>query len=153
MSILETIKPKKGSVKKKVRKGRGNASGFGGEAGRGHKGQKSRSGGGTRPGFEGGQMPLYMRLPKKPGMKNHVGTEYDVINLGIIDKCFEDGETVDLVSLRERGFKPRYQLLKVLGKGTLSKKVLIKAHKVSQSVFKQVEATGSTLEIISETHG
>ena len=104
MSIeLEEFKPANGSIKKRKRKGRGNASGLGGECGRGHKGQRSRSGCKLRPGFEGGQTPLYRRIPKKPGMKNVFRLEYTPVNISDINIVFKDGESVTPDTLYGKG--------------------------------------------------
>ena len=97
------IKPNKLAIKKRKRKGRGNASGLGGECGRGHKGQKSRSGYKSRPGFEGGQMPLYKRIPKKRGIQRVNKLEYQAINLSTLEKVFSEGDTVTPEALYEKG--------------------------------------------------
>ena len=145
----EKIKPIKGSIKKRKRVGRGNASGFGGECGRGHKGQKSRSGGGVRPGFEGGQMPLYKRLPKVRGIKNPKITHFEIVNVGEIEKRFKESDTIELKELKEVfGIKEKAKI-KVLGEGQLTKKLLIKANKFSKSAIKAIEDSKSTYEIVA----
>src|SRR3989338_8656027 len=90
------VRPAKGAVKARTRRGRGNASGLGGESGRGHKGQKARSGGSIRPGFEGGQTPLYRRLPKRKGFNNYSKVIVEAVNLGDINRCFLDNDVIDL---------------------------------------------------------
>ena len=117
------VRPAKGAVKKRVRRGRGNASGLGGEAGRGHKGQKARSGGSIRPGFEGGQTPLYRRLPKRKGFNNYSKVSVGSVNLGDLERTFSDGESVNLSSLLERGLVKKCKSLKILGEGELTKKI------------------------------
>ena len=118
--------------KNRKRKGRGNASGLGGECGRGHKGQKSRSGFSRRAGFEGGQTPLYRRIPKLNGFNNSLfSTKYDIVNLDQINAIEE--ETIDIDKLKELKLISGKNPVKVLGNGTLKKKVTIKAHKISDS--------------------
>lgn len=127
MSDLLKIKFKKNSVKKKVRKGRGNASGYGTQAGRGHKGQKSRSGYSRRAGFEGGQTPLYRRVPKKRGQGNNLLPKKNLvpINLELLDKFYLDGDTVSIQTLIQKKIINKKQTPKILGRGSLSKKVLL----------------------------
>ena len=118
---LNDLRPAEGSRKNRKRIGRGNSSGHGTTAGRGTKGQLSRSGGGKGKGFEGGQQPLAMRLPKLPGFINHNRVEYAPVNLSRLDALYADGETVDGASLVEKGvIKREYQLVKVLGDGELT---------------------------------
>lgn len=125
MSISLKIKFKKNSVKKKVRKGRGNSSGYGTQAGRGHKGQKSRSGYSRRAGFEGGQTPLYRRLPKKRGQGNNLLSKkrFTPVNLELLNKFYLDGDTVSTLTLVEKGIIKKKQIPKILGKGSLTKKI------------------------------
>ena len=145
---LEDLRPAPGAVKPRKRVGRGPGSGQGKTAGKGHKGQKARSGGGTRPGFEGGQMPLYRRVPKR-GFTPRERTEYAVINLKAFAE-FRAGDVVDpdrLVSARliknaERG------AVKILGKGELSRPLTVKAHAVSASARQKIEAAGGTIEVL-----
>jgi len=146
---VNELKPIEGSVRTRTRKGRGNASGFGGECGRGHKGQKSRSGYSRKIGFEGGQMPLYRRIPKKRGFRNPFKIYYHAINLSLISELFKDGETVDLETLREKGILSPHELFKVLGNGELKKKVTIKAHKISESASEKAKKAGATVELIT----
>lgn len=136
-------------TKKAWRKGRGVGSGNGKTGGRGHKGQKARSGGGVRIGFEGGQMPAYRRLPKRGFNNVRFATEYAIVNLSVLDKAFEDGAVVDLVALVEANVisKP-LDGLKVLGNGNLTKKLTVKAHKVSEAAKAKIEAAGGTVEVI-----
>ena len=136
-------------AKKAYRKGRGAGSGNGKTAGRGHKGQWARSGGGVRPGFEGGQMPAYRRLPKRGFDNSKFATTYAIINLAQLEESFEDGETVDLVALIESGLiaKP-LDGLKVLGNGNLTKKLTVKAQKISEAAKAKIEAAGGNVEVI-----
>ena len=131
---LYELSPAEGSAKKSFRKGRGPGSGNGKTAGKGHKGQNARSGGGVRPGFEGGQLPLYRKLPKR-GFYNRFGKEYAIVNVADLN-CFEDGATVDLAALLEaRIIRKPYDGLKVLGNGELSKKVTVVASVFSASAM------------------
>lgn len=134
--------------KKPYRKGRGIGSGNGKTAGRGHKGQNARSGGGVRPGFEGGQMPAYRRLPKRGFDNSRFATNYAIVNLADLEK-FEDGATVDLVSLIENKIitKP-LDGLKVLGNGELTKKLTVRTNKISEAAKEKIEAAGGSVEVI-----
>jgi len=144
---LNDLRPVEGSRKNRKRIGRGNSSGHGTTAGRGTKGQLSRSGGGKGKGFEGGQQPLAMRLPKLPGFINHNRVEYAPVNLSRLDALYSDGETVDGASLVEKGvIKHEYQLVKVLGDGELTKKLIVKVDKVSASAQAKIEAAGGKVE-------
>lgn len=136
-------------AKKAYRKGRGAGSGNGKTAGRGHKGQWARSGGGVRPGFEGGQMPAYRRLPKRGFDNSRFAVNYAIINLAQLEENFEDGATVDLVALIESGLiaKP-LDGLKVLGNGNLTKKLVVKAQKISEAAKAKIEAAGGNVEVI-----
>ena len=136
-------------AKKAYRKGRGAGSGNGKTAGRGHKGQWARSGGGVRPGFEGGQMPAYRRLPKRGFDNSKFATTYAIVNLAQLEETFEDGAVVDLVALIESGLiaKP-LDGLKVLGNGNLTKKITVKAHKISEAAKAKIEAAGGNVEVI-----
>ncbi|MBQ2118890.1 MAG: 50S ribosomal protein L15 [Clostridia bacterium] len=136
---LHELSPAPGSVTKAYRKGRGPGSGNGKTAGKGHKGQNARSGGGVRPGFEGGQLPLYRKLPKR-GFHNRFSTEYAVINLAGLSR-FEDGAVVDLGILRDAGLvKSNEKKLKVLGNGEITKKITVKAAVFSASAKEKIEA-------------
>ena len=145
---LHELHPAEGSVKNRKRIGRGPGSGTGKTSGKGHKGQNARSGGGVRPGFEGGQIPLFRRLPKR-GFSNHMfKTEYAVINLSDLNR-FNDGDVVTPELLREMGIiKKQLSGIKVLGNGTLEKKVTVKAHKFSESAKTKIENSGGKVEVI-----
>ncbi|MDQ0340205.1 large subunit ribosomal protein L15 [Caldalkalibacillus uzonensis] len=144
---LHELKPAPGSRKERKRVGRGIGSGTGKTAGRGTKGQNARSGGGVRPGFEGGQMPLYRRLPKR-GFKNPTRKEYAVVNLGTLNR-FEEGTTVTPELLKETGVvKNLKDGLKILGEGDLKVKLTVKANKFSQSAIEKIEAAGGKTEVI-----
>lgn len=133
--------------KKRNRVGRGMASGSGKTSGRGHKGQKARSGGGTRPGFEGGQMPLFQRLPKR-GFTNIHKTEYAIVNLDALNR-FEDGTEVTPELLLEEGVVSKLKAgIKVLGNGSIEKKLTVKAHKFSASAAEAIETAGGKTEVI-----
>jgi large subunit ribosomal protein L15 len=143
---LHELKP---TQPKKARKrlGRGIGSGQGKTAGRGHKGQKARSGGGTRPGFEGGQMELYRRLPKR-GFKNPTRKEYAIVNVETLNR-FEEGTTVTPALLKESGvLSSTRDGVKVLGEGEVTVKLNVKAHKFSQSAAQKIEAAGGSVEVI-----
>jgi len=145
---LHELHPAEGSIKNRKRIGRGPGSGTGKTSGKGHKGQNARSGGGVRPGFEGGQIPLFRRLPKR-GFSNHMfKTEYAVINLSDLNR-FNDGDVVTPELLREMGIiKKQLSGVKVLGNGTLEKKVTVKAHKFSESAKEKIETSGGKVEVI-----
>ena len=136
-----------GSVQERKRIGRGQGSGQGKTAGKGHKGQKARAGHGMRPGFEGGQMPLARRLPKR-GFNNIFGTTYAPVNVSALEK-FEDGAEVTAESLREAGIvKNALDGVKILGNGTLTKKLTVKAAAFSASAKEKIEAAGGKAEVI-----
>ena len=143
---LHELAPAPGSVKEGYRKGRGPGSGNGKTAGKGHKGQNARSGGGVRPGFEGGQLPLYRKLPKR-GFKNHFAVEYAIVNVEALN-VFEDGETVNLEKLMAAGIisKP-LDGLKVLGNGEITKKLTVEASVFSASAKEKIEAAGGKTEV------
>jgi large subunit ribosomal protein L15 len=144
---LHELKPNPGSSKNRKRLGRGTATGQGKTAGRGMNGQKSRSGGGVRPGFEGGQMPLYRRLPKR-GFTNIFGTQFAEINVEVLNK-FEDGAEITPELLKSEGIiKKQLDGVKVLGNGELAKKLVVKAHKFSKSAVEKIEAAGGKAEVI-----
>ena len=141
------------SVPKKNRKriGRGNSSGWGKTAGKGSNGQNSRAGGGVKPYFEGGQMPIYRRVPKR-GFSNAIfKKEYTVISLSLLNDNFEDGEVVSLETLFDKFLiKNGRDGIKVLGNGEITKKLTVKAHKVSKSAKAAIEAKGGSVEIIED---
>ena len=144
---LSNLRPAEGSKHSdNFRRGRGHGSGNGKTAGKGHKGQKARSGA-PRPGFEGGQMPLYRRLPKR-GFKNRNTKEIVAINVGVLE-CFDNGATVDVLALVEAGIvkNPR-DGVKILGTGELTKKLDVKADAFSASAKEQIEAVGGTAELM-----
>ncbi len=144
---LHELKPAEGSTRKRKRVGRGTASGHGKTAGRGHKGQNSRSGGGVKPGFEGGQMPLYRRLPKR-GFVNIFKKQWAIINIEDLNR-FEDGTVVTPELLLQEGvIKKVLDGVKVLGDGNLEKKVTVRAHKFSQSATEKIESAGGKAEVI-----
>ena len=145
---LNDLRPAEGSRKNRKRIGRGNSSGHGTTAGRGTKGQLSRSGGGKGAGFEGGQQPLAMRLPKLPGFTNRNRVEYAPVNLSRLEEKFADGDTVDTASLIAAGIiKREYELVKVLGNGEITKKLTVKVDKVSASAKAKIEAAGGKVEL------
>ena len=145
---LHTMKPAEGATFTRKRVGRGIGSGLGKTSGKGHKGQNARSGGGVRPGFEGGQLPLFRRLPKRGFTNAKFKTEYAVINLSDLNK-FEDGATVSPELLKEMGLvKKQLDGIKVLGNGKLEKKLVVKAHKFSNVAKEQIEKLGGKAEVI-----
>ena len=146
---LHELSPAPGSTKEKFRKGRGIASGNGKTAGRGHKGQNARSGGRKRPGFEGGQLPLYMRLPKR-GFKNFIfKKEYAIVNLGAIEDNFSEGDEVTIEKLFEaRLIKHRLDGLKILADGELTKKLTVRANVFSENAKNKIESVGGKAEVI-----
>ena len=144
---LHELSPAEGSAKKAYRKGRGPGSGNGKTAGKGHKGQNARSGGGVRPGFEGGQLPLYRRLPKR-GFHNKFGKEYAIINVEALER-FEDGAIVDAQALLDAGMISKlYDGLKVLGKGEITKKLTVCAAVFSETAKGKIEAAGGKTEVV-----
>ncbi len=144
---LHELSPAEGSVKASFRKGRGHGSGNGKTAGKGHKGQNARSGGGVRIGFEGGQIPLYRRLPKR-GFTNHFATTYAIINVEALN-VFENGAVVDAAALIEKGIiKKTLDGVKVLGRGELTKKVTVKAQIFSAGAKEKIEALGGKCEVV-----
>jgi len=144
---LHELKPAVGSRKERNRVGRGIASGNGKTAGKGHKGQNARSGGGVRPGFEGGQNPLFRRLPKR-GFTNVNRKEYAIVNLDTLNR-FEDGAEITPALLIETGVVSKELAgIKILGNGTLNKKLNVKAHKFSASAKEAIENAGGTTEVI-----
>jgi len=144
---LHELKPAEGTTKSKKRLGRGTATGQGKTAGKGQKGQKSRSGGGVRVGFEGGQMPLYRRLPKI-GFTNVFRKEYAVVNLSDLER-FDNGTIVSPEVLKEAGLvKAMLAGVKILGNGDLTKNLTVQAHKFSKTAAEKIAAAGGKVEVI-----
>lgn len=140
---LNDLRPAAGAKKARKRVGRGNSSGHGTFSGRGMNGQLSRSGGGKGAGFEGGQQPLAMRLPKLPGFKNRNRVEYAPVNVDRLDKVFADGDKVTNETLVEKGIiKKASQRVKVLGNGEITKKLTVDVNRVSESAKAKIEAAG-----------
>ena len=144
---LHELSPAPGSAKDSFRRGRGPGSGNGKTAGKGHKGQNARSGGGVRPGFEGGQLPLYRKLPKR-GFKNRFAKHYAIVNVCDLNR-FNDGDKVNLAVLVEAGIS-RKELdgLKVLGNGEITKNITVEAAVFSARAKEKIEAAGGTAEVI-----
>ena len=143
---LHELRPAEGSAKAAWRKGRGAGSGNGKTAGKGHKGQNARSGGGVRPGFEGGQLPLYRKLPKRGFNNSRFATVYSIVNVSALN-VFEDGAVVDLEALMAKKIVRRENDgLKILGNGELTKKLTVKASVFSASAKEKIEAAGGKIE-------
>jgi len=146
---LHDLHPAKGAKKSRKRIGRGPGSGTGKTAGKGHKGQKSRSGYSRRYGFEGGQMPLVRRIPKR-GFTNIFRVEFQVVNLRDLDRVFSDGDTVSVEALVEKGLvRGGKKLVKVLGDGELTKKLTVQVHKFSASAKAGIEKAGGSCEVVT----
>lgn len=144
---LDELQPAEGSKFKAKRVGRGIGSGTGKTSGKGHKGQNARSGGGVRPGFEGGQMPLYRRLPKR-GFKNIFAKQYVAVNVEQLEK-FEDGTTVTPELLKEAGVVSKtLDGIKILGRGELTKNLTVQAAKFTQSAAEKIEKAGGKAEVM-----
>ena len=145
---LHELSPAPGSAKSAWRKGRGPGSGNGKTAGKGHKGQNARSGGGVRLGFEGGQFPLYRKLPKR-GFNNRFAKRYAIVNLATLNAKFADGDKVDLAALKEKGIiKKSLDGLKVLGNGEIDKKITVEAAVFSAKAKEKIEAAGGKTEVV-----
>ena len=145
---LHELSPNPGSTKERKRIGRGPASGQGKTAGKGHKGQLARAGRGMRAGFEGGQMPLQRRLPKR-GFNNIFRTEMTIVNLSALEERFEDGATIDVAALIEAGLvKKTMDGVKILGNGDITKKFTVIANAFSESAKQKIEAAGGKAEVI-----
>ncbi|MBQ3482955.1 MAG: 50S ribosomal protein L15 [Clostridia bacterium] len=143
---LHELSPAEGSAKAAFRKGRGPGSGNGKTAGKGHKGQNARSGGGVRPGFEGGQLPLYRKLPKR-GFNNKFAKVYAIVNVSALN-VFEDGAVVDLEALLAKKIvRKANDGLKILGNGELTRKLTVKAAVFSASAKEKIEAAGGKIEV------
>ena len=149
MTTLNSLKPNNGSRKKKLRKGRGISAGQGASCGFGMRGQKSRSGRPTRPGFEGGQMPLYRRVPKLKHFQIINQKSFSIINLSKLND-FKDNDTVNIDSLVKKGllFKPKYPL-KILGNGEIKVKLKVQAHAFTKAAKEKIESLGGSCEIIN----
>lgn len=145
--MLSNLSPVPGSTKNRKRVGRGHGSGHGKTAGKGHKGQLARSGGKTRVGFEGGQMPLYQRLPKR-GFNNFTRKEYAIVNLSDLNAFDNDSIVSPTVLLQHRIIRKELDGVKILGNGKLEKKLTVKAHQFSSSAKAAIEALGGTAEVI-----
>ncbi|MBR2325313.1 MAG: 50S ribosomal protein L15 [Clostridia bacterium] len=145
---LHKLSPAEGSVKEGFRKGRGAGSGNGKTAGKGHKGQNARSGGGVRLGFEGGQLPLYRKLPKRGFNNDRFGKQYTIVNVDALNR-FEDGAVVDADALLAAGVVSKVlDGIKVLGEGDLSKKITVKAAVFSATAKEKIEAVGGKTEVV-----
>jgi large subunit ribosomal protein L15 len=144
---LHELKPAEGSRKVRNRVGRGIGSGNGKTSGKGHKGQNARSGGGVRPGFEGGQNPLYRRLPKR-GFTNRTRKEYSVISLDVLNRFDAGTEVTPELLIESKTVKNVKDGIKVLGNGTLDKKLTVKANKFSASAVEAIEAAGGKTEVV-----
>jgi large subunit ribosomal protein L15 len=144
---LSNLKPSERSRFTKKRVGRGQGSGNGKTAGRGHKGAQSRSGYSFKRGFEGGQMPLHRRVPKR-GFHNPFRVEYSVVNLDTLAERFEEGTTITPELLRERGMAPGKGLIKVLARGDINKKLTVQAHKFSGKAAEKIAAAGGAAEVL-----
>ncbi len=145
---LHELKPNEGSVQTRKRVGRGPGSGLGKTSGKGHKGQNARSGGGVRPGFEGGQLPLFRRLPKRGFNNYEFRTEYAIVNVGDLND-FKDGSVIELSNLKESGLvKKEKDGIKILGNGELTKKLTVKANKFSSTARVKIENAGGKVEVI-----
>ena len=145
---LHELSPAAGSTKERKRIGRGAGSGQGKTAGKGHKGQKARAGRGMRAGFEGGQMPLQRRLPKR-GFNNIFRKEIVAVNVADLEAKFENGAVVDVESLKQVGLgKNSFDGIKILGNGELTKKLTVKADAFSESAKQKIEAAGGNAEVI-----
>ena len=146
---LSNLKPAKGSTKKKKRIGRGQGSGYGGTSTKGHKGAKSRAGYSSKPGFEGGQMPLYRRVPKF-GFKNINRVEYRGINIDVLQKLVDNYKltSIDTQTLIDKGLANKKDLIKILGRGELKARLEVKAHAFSKTAIAAIEAQGGVATII-----
>lgn len=145
---LHELSPAAGSKKEVKRIGRGAGSGQGKTAGKGHKGQKARAGRGMRTGFEGGQMPLQRRVPKR-GFVNIFGKEFSIVNVSALDQSFEDGAVVDIDALIEKGLvKKVLDGVKILGNGEISKKLTVQVNAYSEAAKQKIEAAGGKAEVI-----
>lgn len=146
---LHNLKPAEGSKKRRKRLGRGEASGKGKTSGKGHKGQKARSGGGIRIGFEGGQMPLYRRVPKRGFNNDRFKTVYGIVNLETLEKAFEAGTTVNEKILRDQGIlKGRFDGVKILGRGEVTKNFVLEVDHISATAREKIEKAGGSISLV-----
>ena len=146
---LHELSPAEGSVKAGFRKGRGAGSGNGKTAGKGHKGQNARSGGGVRPGFEGGQLPLYRKLPKRGFNNARFGKQYAVVNVGILSEKFNSGDVVDAAALIAKNIiDSAKDGVKILGEGEITKELTVKAAVFSASAKEKIEGVGGKTEVV-----
>ena len=146
---LHELSPAEGSVKAGFRKGRGAGSGNGKTAGKGHKGQNARSGGGVRPGFEGGQLPLYRKLPKRGFNNYRFGKQYAVVNICYLNEKFGDGDVVDSAALLAKGIIDSVKDgVKILGEGEITKELTVKAAVFSASAKEKIEGVGGKTEVV-----
>lgn len=146
---LHELRPAPGSTKTRKRVGRGSGSGLGTTAGKGHKGQKARSGGQTKPGFEGGQMPLTRRLPKRGFNNKMFATVYEIVNLYQIEEKFNNGDVVNRETLAEKGLiKGNKDGVKVLAVGDLTKKLTVEVNKISSAAEEKIKAAGGEVKIL-----
>ena len=145
---LHELSPAAGSTKANFRKGRGAGSGNGKTAGKGHKGQNARSGGGVRPGFEGGQLPLYRKLPKR-GFTNHFAKQYAIVNLETLENKYASGAVIDIDTLiNDKVIKNKFDGLKILANGEITKALTVKAAVFSASAKEKIEAAGGKAEVV-----
>ena len=145
---LHELSPAAGSTKANFRKGRGAGSGNGKTAGKGHKGQNARSGGGVRPGFEGGQLPLYRKLPKR-GFTNHFAKQYAIVNLDTLENKYAAGAVIDIDTLiNDKVIKNKFDGLKVLANGEITKAITVKAERFSATAKEAIEKAGGKAEQI-----
>ncbi|MBR5278604.1 MAG: 50S ribosomal protein L15 [Clostridia bacterium] len=145
---LHELSPAAGSTKANFRKGRGAGSGNGKTAGKGHKGQNARSGGGVRPGFEGDQLPLYRKLPKR-GFTNHFAKQYAIVNLETLENKYAAGAVIDIDTLiNDKVIKNKFDGLKVLANGDITKALTVKAAVFSASAKEKIEAAGGKAEVV-----
>jgi large subunit ribosomal protein L15 len=143
---LQDVQPRPGAKKRRKRIGCGESSGHGKTSCKGHKGQKARAGKGIRPGFEGGQMPLFRRLPKKGFSNVQFRDVYEVVNVGCLETAFEDGAVINEASLREKGLVNRNcDAIKILGSGDLSRKLTVEIKSVSASAREKIEKAGGSV--------
>ncbi len=146
---IHELQPGIGASRQAYRKGRGHGSGNGKTAGRGHKGQKARAGGGVRPGFEGGQTPLYRRMPKRGFGRKRFADVYAEINLHMIEDNFNDGDVVNMESLEKAGLiRKKFDGLSILGNGELTKKVTVEATRFTKSAAEKIAKAGGKAEVV-----